>query len=464
MSKIPVRVISYKDYHLTILSVQDKFHTYNSDEKIKNLLCQYVELLEPYYQDVCERVFLARSAISSCKSSYRVNFENDNKNMMLIEELVKDVSATCNKKNDDININLLRFMIDHAVNLIIDYLKRYNCAGYPTFIDFWDYAWGEIRNNIDIAFSAAGTDKGVTYKINIPYKSQDKVIWHRWVNISINKIVDPEEIKCVNTGSNQDISKVSQHLDISRLKIRDNKCQLCFTIKKETPEAYNNNHVMSVDKGLNNFLAYHFESFDGVSIHIDHCINNELRKEYYKAIDSEDRQRIHTAKYNILKYAVEDFVKKIEDYQPRFIVLENMIGSFADSDDKYVRSFPWIDYQKIIRRKAAEAGVHVIMVYDNGTSRDYAFEDDTIIRDEFNRSKGYCKKTGQKVCCDENAALNIWGRGVVKILEYYVLTSDQFIEVKSFVKSKGRTVATVNYLLAKEVIDFCRARFGIHSF
>ena len=464
MSKIPVRVTSYKDYHLTILSVQDKFHTYNSDEKIKNLLCQYVELLEPYYQDVCERVFLARSAISSCKSSYRVNFENDNKNMMLIEELVKDVSATCNKKNDDININLLRFMIDHAVNLIIDYLKRYNCAGYPTFIDFWDYAWGEIRNNIDIAFSAAGTDKGVTYKINIPYKSQDKVIWHRWVNISINKIVDPEEIKCVNTGSNQDISKVSQHLDISRLKIRDNKCQLCFTIKKETPEAYNNNHVMSVDKGLNNFLAYHFESFDGVSIHIDHCINNELRKEYYKAIDSEDRQRIHTAKYNILKYAVEDFVKKIEDYQPRFIVLENMIGSFADSDDKYVRAFPWVDFQKIIRRKAAEAGVHVIMVYDNGTSRDYALGDDIIIRNESNRSKGYCKKTGQKVCCDENAAFNIWGRGVVKILEYYLLTPLQVDEIKRYVKSKGRTIATVNYALAKEVIGYCRTHFGIDFF
>lgn len=184
MSKIPVRVTSYKDYHLTILSVQDKFHTYNSDEKIKNLLCQYVELLEPYYQDVCERVFLARSAISSCKSSYRVDFENDNKNMKLIEELVKDMIASCNKKNDDININLLRFMIDHAVNLIIDFLKHINCAGYPTLIHFWDYAWGEIRNNIDIAFSAAKTDEGVTYKINLPYKSQDKVIWHRWVKLS----------------------------------------------------------------------------------------------------------------------------------------------------------------------------------------------------------------------------------------------------------------------------------------
>lgn len=464
MSKIPVRVTSYKDYHLTILSVQDKFHTYNSDEKIKNLLCQYVELLEPYYQDVCERVFLARSAISSCKSSYRVDFENDNKNMKLIEELVKDMIASCNKKNDDININLLRFMIDHAVNLIIDFLKHINCAGYPTLIHFWDYAWGEIRNNIDIAFSAAKTDEGVTYKINLPYKSQDKVIWHRWVKLSIYKNVDPEEIKCVNTGSNQDISKVSQHLDISRLRIKDSICQLCFTVKKETPERNKNNVIMSIDRGLNNFLAYHCESIDGVRTQIDHCISSSLRKEYYKAIDSGNKQIIRQAKYEILKYAVDDMINKIKECKPRFLIIENMVGSFADSDDKYVRAFPWVDFQKIIRRKAAEAGVHVIMVYDNGTSRDYALGDDIIIRNESNRSKGYCKKTGQKVNCDNNAALNIWGRGVIKILAYYLLTPLQMDEIKRFVKDRGRTLATVNYSTAKEVIEYCRINFGINSF
>ena len=464
MTKIPVRVTSYKDYYLTILSVQDKFHTYNSDEKIENLLCQYVELLEPYYQDVCERVFLARSAICSCKSGYRVDFENDNKNMKLIEELVKDMIASCNKKNDDININLLRFMIDHAVNLIIDFLKHINCAGYPTLIHFWDYAWGEIRNNIDIAFSAAKTDEGVTYKINLPYKSQDKVIWHRWVKLSIYKNVDPEEIKCVNTGSNQDISKVSQHLDISRLRIKDNICQLCFTVKKETPERNKNNVIMSIDRGLNNFLAYHCESIDGVRTQIDHCISSSLRKEYYKAIDSGNKQIIRQAKYEILKYAVDDMINKIKECKPRFLIIENMVGSFADSDDKYVRAFPWVDFQKIIRRKAAEAGVHVIMVYDNGTSRDYALGDDIIIRNESNRSKGYCKKTGQKVNCDNNAALNIWGRGVIKILSYYLLTPLQMDEIKRFVKDRGRTLATVNYSTAKEVIEYCRINFGINSF
>lgn len=282
--------------------------------------------------------------------------------------------------------------------------------------------------------------------------------------LSIYKNVDPEEIKCVNTGSNQDISKVSQHLDISRLRIKDSICQLCFTVKKETPERNKNNVIMSIDRGLNNFLAYHCESIDGVRTQIDHCISSSLRKEYYKAIDSGNKQIIRQAKYEILKYAVDDMINKIKECKPRFLIIENMVGSFADSDDKYVRAFPWVDFQKIIRRKAAEAGVHVIMVYDNGTSRDYALGDDIIIRNESNRSKGYCKKTGQKVNCDNNAALNIWGRGVIKILAYYLLTPLQMDEIKRFVKDRGRTLATVNYSTAKEVIEYCRINFGINSF
>ena len=37
-------------------------------------------------------------------------------------------------------------------------------------------------------------------------------------------------------------------------------------------------------------------------------------------------------------------------------------------------------------------------------------------------------------------------------------------EIIRFVKSKGRTIATVNYAIAKEVIGYCRVHFGINSF
>ena len=420
--------------------------------------------MKPYYHDVCESAFLARTAYSfKSVSDYNNDYAQDNENVKLIGEMVNDTQKTFNEDGKEINVNLLRYMINHAFELLVDFLKEEKNK-YPSFADYWEFAWSNIKIDVDIAFSAAKTDEGVTYKINLPYKSQNKVIWRKWSTIKINKYLDPEDIRCINTGKDQSIDRISQHLETSRLRIIDNKIQIIIYVKRETPEAYKNNIVMSIDKGFNHFLAYHVESYNGASKVIDHCANKELVRDYYQSIDSGNKEKIYEAKYNILKYAVEDFVKKIEDYQPRFIVLENMIGSFADSDDKYVRSFPWIDYQKIIRRKAAEAGVHVIMVYDNGTSQDYAMANDQIIRNKYNRSIGYCYKTGKEVNCDENAALNIWGRGIVKILEYYVLTSDQFIEVKSFVKSKGRTVATVNYALAKEVIDYCRTHFGINSF
>ena len=466
MSKIPQRVTSFKEYHISILSVQDKFHTYTSQVEITNQVCDYVELLKPYYCDICERVFLARSALRyPVNNGYKDDYKAESENNRLLGELVDDIKKSYFDKDEEINVTLLRYMVYHVFDLLVNFSKEEKNK-YPSFAGYWEFVWSNIKIDVDIAFSAAKTDEGVTYKINIPYKNKniDKVIWHRWVKVSINKHMDPIDIKCLNTGNDQDVTKVSQHLDTSRLRINDNKIQLCFTVKRETPEAYNNNNVMSVDKGLNNFLAYHFESIDGVRTQIDHCINSTLRKEYYKAIDSGDKLIIRQAKYEILKYAVDDLTKKINDYKPRFLIIENMVGEFDDSKDKYVNAFPWKDYQNIIRRKAAEAGVHVIMVYDNGTSRDYALGDDVIIRNESNRSKGYCKKTGQKVCCDENAAFNIWGRGVVKILEYYLLTPLQVDEIKRYVKSKGRTIATVNYALAKEVIGYCRTHFGIDFF
>ena len=52
----------------------------------------------------------------------------------------------------------------------------------------------------------------------------------------------------------------------------------------------------------------------------------------------------------------------------------------------------------------------------------------------------------------------------MKVLEYYVLTKEQMEEIKRFVKSRGRTLATVNYSTAKDVIEYCRIHFGVCIF
>ncbi len=464
MSIIPKRIISYKEHRITILSIQDKFGTYTSYNEIAKQINKYIDLMEPYYQDVCERVFLARSAIHLFpQNGYITDFADTAANMKLVNDIVDEMTASYSNDNEDININLLRYIVNHIFKIIIDFLGVSENR-FPTFASFWNYAWSLVKSDIDIAFSATVRDREVVYKINLPYKSQDKVIWHRWVVVTLENVIDPNVLKCINTGKDQNITKVSQHLEISRLRIKENKCQLCFKVKKETPERNKNNVIMSIDKGFNHFLAYHVESYNGASKVIDHCANKGLVRDYYQSIDSGNKEKIYAAKYNILKYAVDDLINKIETYKPRFIILENMVGEFENNADKYVRAFPWRDFQNIIRRKAAEAGVHVIMVYDNKTSQDYALGDDMIVRNNHNRAIGYCKKSGVVVNCDENAALNIWARGVVKIIEYYLLTPAQIEEIKRFVKDRGRTLATVNYYTAKDVIEYCRIHFDINFF
>ena len=157
------------------------------------------------------------------------------------------------------------------------------------------------------------------------------MIWHRWVVVTLENVIDPNVLKCINTGKDQNITKVSQHLEISRLRIKENKCQLCFTVKKETPERNKNNVIMSIDKGFNHFLAYHVESYNGASKVIDHCANKGLVRDYYQSIDSGNKEKIYAAKYNILKYAVDDLTKKINDYKPRFLILENNAEKINDN-------------------------------------------------------------------------------------------------------------------------------------
>ena len=81
---------------------------------------------------------------------------------------------------------------------------------------------------------------------------------------------------------------------------------------------------MSIDRGLNNFMTYHVEGYDGGDIPITHCCNKELKSQYYKAIDSGNKQIIRQAKYEILKYAVDDMINKIKECKPRFLIIENI--------------------------------------------------------------------------------------------------------------------------------------------
>ena len=123
MSKIPQRVTSFKEYHISILSVQDKFHTYTSQVEITNQVCDYVELLKPYYCDICERVFLARSALRyPVNNGYKDDYKAESENNRLLGELVDDIKKSYFDKDEEINVTLLRYMFQKKKKTNIHHL------------------------------------------------------------------------------------------------------------------------------------------------------------------------------------------------------------------------------------------------------------------------------------------------------------------------------------------------------
>ena len=157
---------------MTVLSVQDKFRTYTSQDEIIKQVCAYVELLKPYYHDVCERVFLARSALRyPVNNGYKDDYEAESENNRLLGELVDDIKKSYFDKDEEINVTLLRYMVYHVFDLLVNFSKEEKNK-YPSFAGYWEFVWSNIKIDVDIAFSAAKTDEGVTYKINIPYKNK----------------------------------------------------------------------------------------------------------------------------------------------------------------------------------------------------------------------------------------------------------------------------------------------------
>ena len=77
---------------MTVVSVQDKFRTYTSKDEITNQVCNYVKLLKPYYYDICERVYLARSVLRyPDKNGYKDDYAKDNENNSLLKGLVEEI-------------------------------------------------------------------------------------------------------------------------------------------------------------------------------------------------------------------------------------------------------------------------------------------------------------------------------------------------------------------------------------
>ena len=93
---------------MTVLSVTDHFHQYTSYDEIIDQFQKYIDIIKPYYYDVCERAFLARTAYSFKRiSNYNYDYAQDNENVKLIGEMVNDTQNKYIEDDKEINVNLL---------------------------------------------------------------------------------------------------------------------------------------------------------------------------------------------------------------------------------------------------------------------------------------------------------------------------------------------------------------------
>ena len=103
----------------------------------------------------------------------------------------------------------------------------------------------------------------------------------------------------------------------------------------------------------------------------------------------------------------------------------------------------------------------MIWINPHSTSSCHAYSNDSIVRDSSNHSIGHCKGNGEKVDCDKNAVLNILSRGLVKVLLKFIF-EDEVSEIKEYAEKKGFMINELNYVAARDIVDFCKERYGLN--
>ena len=462
MAKILQRIATNQDYYRSIVSITDPNNmgkTINIDSMIKS----YIDIIHVHYTKICNAIFKSRASFSYPEDGdYADDFQKRQNNHQEIIKIKNRYVDYCNRHGEDVNKNTIMDMYEH----VLDILFEYNACKENDFTKegFFDYAWSQIEQDLDIGFSCKNTESGVLCKINFPVRTRCGINWAKWFGVSLDRRLIPAKVNSFNVDSKQDLNKLSQKMLSSRLTLTKDGYKLHLRIKRETPEKYNTTVTVGIDLGLNSFMFYHCEDSDGKEVLIEACKNTALLDQYKCAVDSGEDAAITKSLNAIMSYLKNDIKQKIQKFKPRFIAFENLGDSLMNSDNVYSNHYPWNKIKTRLKRIVEEEGIHVIYIDFYNTSHDYAHGDDEIIRDEKDFSIGYCKKSHLPVNCDENAAYNIWGRCNVEILYRYCLSEEQVSEVKEFIAQRGYSPYRTNYKTAKEVLDFCKENYGILCF
>ena len=449
MSKLPKRTTHFDKIERTLIV----------SDNIRNAIEKYKEVMCILYRDISEIILndkhMALKVIPNDSSTLADRIERCD----YIEALAQDYSKT-----HGVNVVIVRLVIKH----IFDLLKEYsNHKGNALVIDdFLNCAKQRLMQEIDVAISIKAINGTNTYKMNLGRingneKKIDNCVWY-WHTIHIDHDIDADSIRSNNTQQGQDVSKPSQHRETSRLIINDDgTIKIEINMKKELPIAYPHGGIMAIDVGLNRFLtilSYNIKTNNGEIIKYE---NQDLLNKYKISVDSGDVDVINHAISEIQQSIIEKLDKFISEQKPKYIVIENIGEGLEKTESTWTNRFPWINHQSLLANAIAAKGVYVIWINPHGTSSCHAYSNDNILRDNSNHSVGYCKGNGEKVDCDKNAVLNILSRGIIKILIKFVL-EDKVSEIKEYADQKGFMINELNYAAARDIVDFCKERYGLN--
>ena len=448
MSKLPKRTAHFDLIERKIIAT----------DGIRHAIKEYKDVMFLVYRDISTTIAGDKQTISKILSNEAQTLSDRIQKCDYIEALAQDYSRT-----HRINVVIVRLAIKHIFDLLQNYSK---CIDGFVIDDFLHCIKEHLMREIDVAISIK-SDNGTntSYRINLGRikgceKNIDSCVWY-WQTIQVDRDIDADSIRSINTFRGQDVSRPSQHRETSRLIVDDDgTMKIEIKMKKELPIANPNGGIIAIDVGLNRFLTmFHYDVLTnrGKIIKFE---NRNLLTAYKSAVDKADADEINNAIFAIQQSVFTRLNKIIDDLKPKYVVLENIREGLEKTESDWTNNFPWIDHQTQLANEFAAKGVYVIWVNPRGTSSCHAYSTDTIVRDSSNHSIGFCCTTGDEVDCDNNAVINIISRGVIKILVKFVL-EDKAREIKRYAEDKGYQINALNYAGASDIIKYCKQMYNI---
>ena len=203
MAKILKRIATNQDYYRSIVSITDPKNVGNKIN-LESMIKSYINIVKPHYTRIFNAIFKSRASFSYPEDGdYADDFQKRQNNHQEIIKIKNRYVDYCNRHGEDVNKNTIMDMYEH----VLDILFEYNACKENDFTKegFFDYAWSQIEQDLDIGFSCKNTESGVLCKINFPVRTRCGINWAKWFGVSLDRRLIPAKVNSFNVDSKQDL-------------------------------------------------------------------------------------------------------------------------------------------------------------------------------------------------------------------------------------------------------------------